>query len=276
MSMAISNLETELEVPLFKRKGRLLQLTPYGEILLGHISVAMQEIEAAKDQISSLALSQKQIVRISSTYSLSSSLLPSVIQTFAEDNPKVVIQIKQGPNIDLLQDLMEGETDFVFGRILPASNLSENLRYMPLYSEKLVILINKSHPLAGRGELDLRDLENEDFIFFHNATGFNLLVASLFQKAGYKPKIRYTVCDNFSCEVMVSANLGVALIAPIPDYDRERVCQIKIKPLQENAMDIFLIWNSQTERNSTGVCENFLSHVKKLYPNKKKGFLTCF
>jgi DNA-binding transcriptional LysR family regulator len=143
---------------------------------------------------------------------------------------------------------------------------------MPLYSEKLVILINKSHPLADRGELDLQELKDEDFIFFQKSTGFHLLVASLFQKAGYKPKVRYTVDDNFSCEVMVSANLGVALIAPIPDYDRERVCQVKIKPSQESQIDIFLIWNSRNEWNSADVCENFLMHVKKLYPDRKGSF----
>ena len=198
MSMAISNLETELGVSLFKRKGRSIQLTSYGEILLGHISVAIQEIEAAKTQIGALALSQKRTLRISSTYSLSSSLLPFVIQSFVEENPDAVIQIKQGPNIDLLQDLADGQTDFVFGRILPAANLSKNIRCMPLYSEELVILINKSHPLAGCHELDLRELKNENFIFFHKSTGFPLLVANLFQKAGYKPKVRYTVRDNFS------------------------------------------------------------------------------
>ncbi|MDR1621267.1 MAG: LysR family transcriptional regulator [Synergistaceae bacterium] len=268
MSMAIANLETELGVSLFKRKGRLIQLNSYGEILLEHVSVAIQEIETAKNRIGTLALSQKQILRVSSTYSLSSSLLPSVIQSFAEENPDAVIQIKQGPNIDLLQDLVDGQTDFVFGRILPAPGSSKSLRCMPLYSEELVILINKSHSLAERDELDLRDLKDEDFIFFHKSTGFHLLVANLFQKAGYKPKVRYTVCDNFSCEVMVSANLGVALIAPIPDYDRERVCQIKIKSLKENQIDTFLIWNSQNEQSD--VCEIFLKHVGKLYPDKKE------
>ena len=66
---------------------------------------------------------------------------------------------------------------------------------------------------------------------------------------------------------MVSANLGVALIAPIPDYDRERVCQIKIKSLRENQIDIFLIWDSQNERSSSAAYENFLKHVAKLYPD---------
>ncbi|GHV90181.1 putative HTH-type transcriptional regulator YybE [Spirochaetia bacterium] len=265
ISMAISNLEAELGVPLFTKGGHRLQLTPYGKILLEHVSVVIQEINTAVTEINNLALSEKQVLRIASTYSLSSSLLPSVIQPFIEENPNTIIQINQGPNLELLKGIANEEYDFIFGRILPDQEISKYIQHLSLYTEELAILLNSNHPMAGKDELELGDLKNEDFIFFHESTGFHLLVMNLFQAAGYKPNIRYQVYDNASCANMVAANLGVALVGPTPGYDHSRVRQIKLKSSKENQTNIFLLWNSKHEWEPSGLRAKFFKHIQKLY-----------
>ena len=45
LSGAISSLEKELGAPLFERNGRSVLLTPYGEVLYEHVSLALRAID---------------------------------------------------------------------------------------------------------------------------------------------------------------------------------------------------------------------------------------
>lgn len=78
--------------------------------------------------------------------------------------------------MELLEDLIEGETDFVFGRVIPNETKYENIEQLLLYTENLVVLIHKDHPLAARKELTMDDIKDENFIFFHESTGYNMIL----------------------------------------------------------------------------------------------------
>ena len=51
LSKAIANLEGELGVPLFRRSGRNIVLTKYGEILLSHTNRIMSELKHAQKEL---------------------------------------------------------------------------------------------------------------------------------------------------------------------------------------------------------------------------------
>lgn len=264
LSMSITGLEEELGVSLFEKKGHSIWLTPYGSVFLEHICNAMDEIEIAKSEIEKLWLSLNKTIQISSTYSLSSSLLPGIIQSFKQKYPEITIHLIQSPNMDLIHDIAQGKTDFVFGRIIPDLSIYKNIKYIPLFHEDLVILINNNHPLAGKEELSLEELKGEDFIFFHKSTGFKSIVMEMFEYAGFKPNICYEVNDNATCNALVSANLGIAIVSPAPTYDRSTVRQVRIKsPIRES--NIYMLWNSESEARGSDLYLKFLEHIKSIY-----------
>ena len=264
LSMSISNLEDELGVSLFEKKGRYIRLSKGGMIFLEHISTAIEEIETAKSEIQRLSLALNNTIRISSTYSLSSSLLPGIIQSFIQKYPEITIHLAQGPNMELIEDIAKDKTDFVFGRILPDLGTYKNIKYVSLFNEDLVLLINKKNPLSSREELSLEDLEDENFIFFSESTGFKFIVMEVFEKVSYKPRIRYEVSDNSTCNALVSANLGIAIVSPSPPYDKNTVRQVKIKsPLHKS--NIYMLWNEKVEGNALSLYTKFLEHIKSIY-----------
>ena len=48
VSRAVTQLEEELEVPLFYRQGRTLVLSPYGRVFLEHVNRALSILESGK------------------------------------------------------------------------------------------------------------------------------------------------------------------------------------------------------------------------------------
>ncbi|WZL72238.1 LysR family transcriptional regulator [Clostridiaceae bacterium 35-E11] len=266
LSMALSSLEEEIGLPLFKKNGRLLELTKYGTIFLKHISKALHEIELAKLETAQLALFDNQTINIASTYSLSISLIPEIVKNFTVQNPNTVFRLKQGPNLDLIKDLGKAETDFVFGRIIPGQDLHMDIKYIPLYSEDLVILTHSNHPLANRKEINMEELKDEYFIFFHESTGYNMIVTELLSTLSFKPKVRYEVYDNATCTALISENQGIALVVPSPHYDSKTIHQIKIKaPNNFNKTNVCLIWNKNTEQNASNLYRQFLDYVFTQY-----------
>lgn len=263
LSMSISNLEEELGAQLFEKKGRMLQLTQCGELFLRHAITAIGAIEDARGEIARLTSTANQTIHISSTYSLSSSLIPGIIEAFSQQNPGVVIHLQQGPNMELLQHVAGRETDFVFGRIPPDATGKE-LRYIPLYTEEMVALLHRDHALAGRASLDLEELRGERFIFFHESTGFNRIVMDLFRQVSYQPDIRYEVHDNSTCASLVSAGLGVALVGPAPLYESMPVRQIPLSS-PRSSTQIYLVWNAETAKNAPPLYHHFLKHVNSVY-----------
>lgn len=119
LSMALSTLESELEIPLFEKNGRLLHLTRGGKMFLEHVSKALDELDAGRHELARLSKSHERIIRIASTYSLSISLIPSLVKNFTVQYPDTIFHLKQGPNLEILENLANDDTDFVFGRIIP-------------------------------------------------------------------------------------------------------------------------------------------------------------
>lgn len=263
VSMSIAALEEELDIHLFEKKGRLLKLTPYGKIFLEHITRALKEIDDGRREVTQMALTNKKTIRIASTYSLSLSLIPTLVKNFTQFNPNTIFHLKQGPNLELLEDLSRGETDFVFGRIIPGETKYENIEHLPLYSENLVILIHKEHPLAGRRELTIDEVKEENFIFFHESTGYNMIVTELFRSLNIQPQIRYEVYDNSTCAALVSANQGIALVVPSDSYDSQTLRQIRIKtPNHFNQTKVCLLYSRDYSQYVSPLHQSFLEYIK--------------
>lgn len=265
LSMSIAALEEELEVSLFEKKGRLLQLTACGKIFLKHVTSALNELETGRQEISQIALTNKKIIRIASTYSLSISLIPTLVKQFTLLHPNTIFHLKQGPNLELLEDLSKGETDFVFGRIIPGEAKHEKIGHTPLYAENLVVLLHKDHPFATKKEIQIDELQNEDFIFFHESTGYKMIVTELFRSFNIQPRIRYVVYDNSTCAALVSANQGIALVVPSDSYDFGTLRQIKIRTSHHfNQTKVCLLYAKDYIRNPSPLHRTFLEYIQNL------------
>jgi DNA-binding transcriptional LysR family regulator len=219
VSQTVHGLEQELGTTLFSRGKNGVELTADGSQYLPYIrAICGAEGALAKKRREMLGL-ENSTIRIGTFTSVSRTLLPRLMQKFKSVYPGVRFLLQQGEYTTICQWIQEGSVDFGF--VNPAA--VQGLEVHPLYRDRMAAVLPPQHPLAARDGVSLRDLAAEPFILLDE--GAYSVPMEAFRQMGLRPRIEYTVFDDYSILSMVSQGLGVAALYPIvlPGYGRDVV-----------------------------------------------------
>ena len=112
VTRAMKALEAELGCTLFIRTNKGVTLTPEGEALYTHISLAFEHIQTGEEEISANKGLQKGIVSIGATeISLRCFLLP-ILNEYRNKYPGIRIKISNSSSAQALSALKSGIVDF--------------------------------------------------------------------------------------------------------------------------------------------------------------------
>ncbi|MCG8684190.1 MAG: LysR family transcriptional regulator [Desulfobacterales bacterium] len=89
VSHAIKKLETSIDTPLIKRRGKVLDLTPAGHALFRSCEKIFYEIEKADQEISRYRREARVSIRIGSTVEFGTSILVNHIRSFLDTHPDI-------------------------------------------------------------------------------------------------------------------------------------------------------------------------------------------
>lgn len=217
VSRQISNLEEELGIPLLKREGRNIKLTPVGKLFAEHAVMALQAIDNAKQKIDEYLDPERGTVRVGFPSSLASHILPEVISAFKKAYPNVSFHLRQGSNHFLINAIKQSDIDLAF--IGPAPTRDPDLRVDVLFKEKIVALLPDTHPLAAQTHISLRMLANDSFIFFPNGFILRKLAVDACLQAGFHPSVPFEGEDLDAIKGLVSAGIGVTLLPEVTLYE---------------------------------------------------------
>jgi DNA-binding transcriptional LysR family regulator len=169
VSQHIKSLETQLEVELFSRKGRSLEITEAGRILLpmaremveGSIRVS-EQMELLKNEIHGHLI-------VGCNTAPGKYLLPTLISKFHEEYPLVRISCQVQPMFHTLQGLAEGNVHFSICNLEDESQESGEFQ---LYLEEPIVMIAPiNHPWAEREFIEPEELYEEKFIMREEESG---------------------------------------------------------------------------------------------------------
>lgn len=105
VSYALKQLEQALEVKLYHRLARGIQLTAEGEALLAYVEQSLQLLEAGKQQVQSMKQLDSGQIRIGASDSLIKHLLLPHLNAFHAAYPGVRIRLSRGKTLEVLQRL---------------------------------------------------------------------------------------------------------------------------------------------------------------------------
>lgn len=161
VSAQIRALETELELKLFDRIGRRVQLTDAGEKLYQYA----RRIEEMTAEIHSEVTGATNVhgaltIRIPET--LASVYLPAVVSRFHADNPEVKLNLINCSDLRLREELNSGRIDLAFLMTDAVHLKAVNVRM--LGSEALVLVAGREHPLIRRETVGFTDLKDQTLL----------------------------------------------------------------------------------------------------------------
>lgn len=144
ISKTLKELEDILGVVVMERSRSGVALTPQGEVFL---QFAEQSTAALRHGLRSVQGTDSAAghLKLGALPSVASSLLPEAVLTFAGESPNTLVEIHEGPHLDLTSRLRSGGLDLVVGR-LGSPDSMVGLSFQQLYSENVVVVASPQSP----------------------------------------------------------------------------------------------------------------------------------
>lgn len=242
LSAGIKKLETEFGAQLFHRGKRNTTLTETGARFLPRARSIIHECNAAKQEAEGKTEAKRLQIGIHRVLPIEH--ISSLLIDFRKNYPGVQIALKEGTSDQLTSLLDEGRIDVA---ITTPVEMASTLQYERLFSTKCLLAVSKSHPLSGKGSVDLRQLDRQDFIHrSHCLTETE--VTRTFARAGVRPHIVLRTNEDEKAKSLVSAGLGFCMMLDImqsPDITLLPVSGISI------AKQFGLSWYEENETETT-------------------------
>ena len=215
LTQQIQILEKELGVKLFIRESRRIYLSPAGRVFLTDAQAILASVEQAIHRVQRFELGEEGNIRLGFTSSASMhQMTPDLVRTFRQTYPLISLDIEEGAAHDLIHALAQEKIDIAFSRssVKPYSGIAS----IELLKEDMVIAIPMHHPLSTtpNGILSLKDLRDENFIFYQqvNGSGIKELLISECAKDGFEPKCAQVVYRIMGALHIVASGLGIAIV----------------------------------------------------------------
>ncbi|MDF2630746.1 MAG: LysR family transcriptional regulator [Symbiobacteriaceae bacterium] len=206
----IQTLEKELGQPLFERKPRGVRLTDAGRVLLPHAERVLLDIRKARQAISDLGSASGGTLMVGAALTTSTYALPEILAKFKLSYPAVEVAMHTGRSQQIQQLVLE---DYVpLGFVHSPIATHPEIEAIPLYSERIVLVVPPGHTLAGRTEVTAEQLASEAFITSDRASGYWSLVEQFWATAGIAPRVTMELDSIEATKRMVMYGLGLALL----------------------------------------------------------------
>ena len=214
LSQQIRALERELEVQLFRRKPRGVELTDAGQAFLERARAILDQVDRAFATTRRTARGEQGRVVVGFTSSAPfHPFVPRVIRAFREMSPLVSLVLEESGSSELVQGLHNEEIDAAFIRSPLADVVGLVVR--PLLEEDMVVALPAGHALAnGSGALPLSALANETFILYKRPGGPGLYdtIITACRGAGFSPRVGQEAPRIISTLNLVAVGLGVSIV----------------------------------------------------------------
>lgn len=240
LSHAISQLESELGVPLFEKSGRNTALTRYGEEFLECAQRSLGILDAGMESLQRSAKGEG-VVRLGFLRTLGVDFIPKLTSDFiaADPNSGVEFSFHSDLSSGLIDGLLQHKFDLVF---CSEPEKSLGLTATPVTSQKLVMIVPNGHPLADRESIGLAETIGYPAVWFAKGSGLRKVVDGMYEQVGGKP---ISVVETEEDEViagLVAAGFGIAVV---PDMDMLHKLNISVLEITSPPYhrDFFMAWD---------------------------------
>lgn len=232
LSRSISNLEEELGIHLFKKSGRNIVLTKYGQIFLEHANRILEEIRIAETKMKSLSNSAGGHIDIGYVFPLAKSYIPHMVRNFLNtgNNHNITFSLSQEITKKLIADLKTEKYDIVFGSYVPDE---PNITFVPVVNQEMVIITPPGHPLKSKKGLVLEDLMDYPVIGYDRTSGLGKFTNAIYKQNHIHPSIAFETSDENAIASLVSEDFGIGFVAHVEslrEYDVEVLHLSNVKP----------------------------------------------
>ena len=243
LSMQIQKLEDELDILIFDRSKKPIQLTDVGAKLV----VQARNIVNESDRMQDVVDQQKGFIGGEFTLGIiptvMPTLLPMFLNTYIKKFPKVKLKIVELPTESIIKELNDGNLDAAIAAT-PLNN--DNIKERVLYYEPFVGYIPKNNSLSSKETLSPSDLDVNDLLLLEDGHCFRDSVLNICKtKKAYDDEHFKLASGSFETMIKLSnEGLGMTLLPYLNSLDINEKDKENLKSFEEPnpAREVSLIY----------------------------------
>lgn len=239
-SKMLRELEEMLEVILFERLPRGVRPTFYGDALVRHARTVLGSLDQAQEELIALKAGRLGQVAVGAITSPGVRLLPAAVAAVKRMHANVRITIEIDTSNALIERLAQDKLDVVVGR-LSAEHDKLQLRYEPLAGEPVKAVVRRGHPLLGRGEIALPEVQRSAWIVPPAGSVLRHRFELMFQRASLAPpaNVVETAALLFITRAVEKSDMIAVLAEDVAHYYAEHGLVETLPLAMECRMDDF-------------------------------------
>lgn len=248
LSMQIQKLEEELDIQIFDRGKKPIQLTDVGSMIVAQAKNIVNESGRIKDIVDQ----QKGYIggefKVGIIPTIMPTLLPMFMNNFIKKYPKVNLIIEERTTEEIIRMLKNGQLDAA----IAATPLNEDfIKEVVLYYEPFVAYVPENNPSFGKKEFDVSDLEMNlsNILLLQDGHCFRNNVLNICKAKGLPAENQFQI-ESGSFETMVrlaDEGLGMTLLPYLHTLDMGPKATAKLRQFKDPrpSREVSLIYNKK-------------------------------
>ena len=208
-SARVRGMEEALGVPLLERGRRGVRPTPAGRALVHHARLVLRQLERMRGELGDYARGLKGHVRLLCNTAALTEVLPEALAAYLAANPNVDIDLEERPSHAIVEAVAGGLVDL--GIVADSTDLA-GLETFPFRVDRLVLVVPRGHPLAGRRRLAFGEVVDREFVGLSPGSALQEHLSRHAARAGHALKLRVRLRGFEAVCRMVEQGVGLAVV----------------------------------------------------------------
>ncbi|MBW4694229.1 MAG: LysR family transcriptional regulator [Lyngbya sp. HA4199-MV5] len=262
LTRQIRQLEQELDVQLFERNSRRVELTEVGTVFVEEARRILEQVEQ------SVGITQRasrgEVGRLVVAFEGSSAydVIPLSLKAYRERFPDVEVVVLGMTTNQQIEALHNSQIQLGFV-VPPLQGQVEDLEVEAVIQASLIVALPESHKLTAKSTIKVRSLAKEALILGqrHSGCGFYDQVIAVCRRAGFSPLIRQEVNEMQVLLGLVAAGFGIAILPESArQFQRSGVVYRELQPASSEVA-LAIMWQ---RNNQSSVLQAFLNVVREI------------
>jgi LysR family hydrogen peroxide-inducible transcriptional activator len=232
LSMQIQKVEEELDILIFDRSKKPIQLTDIGQKIVTQAKNIVNEADRIKDIVDL----QKGYIggefRLGIIPTIMPTLLPMFLNNFIKKYPKVKLIIEELNTAEIIIKLKNGHLD---AAIAATPLEDEKIKEIVLYYEPFMVYVPENHATFEKKEIEINDLNIDEILLLQDGHCFRDGILNLCKNTAQNSENKFRI-ESGSFETLIKLadeGLGITLLPYLHSLNLKESDKLKLKHFVE-------------------------------------------
>ena len=218
VSRRIRDLEDELGVQLFERRGKAVRLSSAGSLFLEEARVILERTDEATRKVRAFAQTGETELHVGYSPFLRQQIVSPALHAFQQAMPRVHVKLHDPTTAEkALTGLRDGRWHLLFIGRPPKRSAFHDLRFEELLRQQVRLGVPPGHPFAQRRSVSLTDAAKEPFVGLtrEDFPEYNAYVSAVFAQVKSKPRVIEEYDNMMGLISAIESGTGVAFVVDL-------------------------------------------------------------